>query len=36
MLLYGVFSLTDPDYIAWPLKMTSAALNLCVGQQLNH
>jgi hypothetical protein len=36
VLLYGVFSLADPDYVAWPLKMTSTALNLHVGQQLNH
>jgi hypothetical protein len=35
-LLYGVSYLTDPDYAAWPLKMTLAALNLHVGQQLKH
>jgi hypothetical protein len=33
---YGVSSLIDPDYAAWTLKMTSAALNLHVGQQLKH
>jgi hypothetical protein len=36
VLLYGVSSLADPDYVACPLKMTSAALNLRVGQQLKH
>jgi hypothetical protein len=36
MLLHGVSSLDDPDYATWPLNMTSAALNLCVGQQLKH
>jgi hypothetical protein len=35
-LLYGVLYLADPDYVAWPLKMTSTALNLHVGQQLKH
>jgi hypothetical protein len=36
VLLYEVFSLADLDYVAWPLKTTSAVLNLRVGQQLNH
>jgi hypothetical protein len=36
MLLYGVFTLTNLDYVAWPLKMTSAALNLHVSLQLEH
>jgi hypothetical protein len=36
MWLHGISSIADPDYIAWPLKMTSAALNLHVGQQLKH
>jgi hypothetical protein len=35
-LLYGVSSLADSNYASWPLKMTSAALNLCVSQQLEH
>jgi hypothetical protein len=34
--LYGISSITDPDYAAWPLKMTSVVLNLRVGQQLKH
>jgi hypothetical protein len=36
MLLYGVSSLADLDYVDWLLKMTLAALNLCIGQQLKH
>jgi hypothetical protein len=36
VLLYGVSSLADPNYAAWPLKMTSATLNLHVSQQLKH
>jgi hypothetical protein len=36
MLLHGVSTLTDPDYAVWPLKMTSAASNLSIGQQLKH
>jgi hypothetical protein len=35
-LLHGVSSLADPDYVVWHLKMTLAALNLRVGQQLKH
>jgi hypothetical protein len=35
-LLYGVSSLVDPDYIAYPLKMTSATLNLRISQQLKY
>jgi hypothetical protein len=35
-LLLGVSSLADPDHTAWPLKMTSTALNLRIGQQLKH
>jgi hypothetical protein len=36
MLLYGVSALTNPNYVAWPLKMPLAALNLCTGEQLKH
>jgi hypothetical protein len=36
VLLHGVSSLVDPDYVVWPLKMTLATLNLYVGQQLKH
>jgi hypothetical protein len=36
VLLYGVSSLADPNYVARRLKMTSAALNLHVGHQLKH
>jgi hypothetical protein len=36
VLLCGISSLVDPDYAAWPLKMTSATLNLRVGQQQKH
>jgi hypothetical protein len=35
-LFYGVSSLANPIYAAWPMKMTSAALSLHVGQQLKH
>jgi hypothetical protein len=34
--LYGVSSLIDPNYAAWLLKMTLAALNLHVSHQLKH
>jgi hypothetical protein len=34
--LYRISSLVDPDYVAWPLKMTLTTLNLFVGQQLKH
>jgi hypothetical protein len=36
MLPHGVSSLADPEYVVWPLKMTLATLNLCVGQQLKY
>jgi hypothetical protein len=36
MLLHRVSTLADPDCAALPLKMTSATLNLCIGQQMKH
>jgi hypothetical protein len=35
-LTHGVFPLADPDYAAWPLKMTSTALNLYINHHLKH
>jgi hypothetical protein len=36
VLFYGVSYLANPNYAAWPLKMTSATLNLHIDQQLKH